>query len=224
MTPDIVASQDRTPAALNSLGRAMSARQAEIRRDILLTAKHQFARFGFDGTTLTDIARGVDISPAEMLLHFEDKLSILMAVFEESWTSINPRLQDIVITSVSARQAVLSMLAVMMNILERDEDFARLLLFESRRVDTRSGKIMVSKGYRWFTRLCTELVMRGQKDGSFSRDYDPRVIVSILTGAVENLMRDRILAYQDRATVPITGAQFISAFDALVSYMKPLPS
>jgi len=199
----------------------MSARQAEIRRDILLTAKHRFARFGFDGTSLADIARSVDLSPAEVLLHFEDKLSILMTVFEEGWASINPRLQDIVITSASARQAALSMLAIMMNILERDEDFARLLLFESRRVHPESGEIMVSKGYRWFIRLCTELVVRGQKDGSFSRDYDPRVIVSILTGGVENLMRDRILAYQDRATAPITGTQCISAFDALVSFIKP---
>lgn len=210
------------PQAPHSLGRGMSARQADIHRDILSIAKHQFARFGYERTSLTDIARAIDLSPAELQLHFDDKLGLLTAVFDEGWTSINARLQDIVIASVNARQATLSVLAVMMNILERDEDFARLLLFESRRPNPETGGIMTSRGHRWFMRLCAELVVRGQKDGSFNKAYNPRIIVSILTGAMENLMRDRLLADNEGGTTPFTGAQLISAFDALVSYIKPV--
>lgn len=211
------------PQAIHSLGHATSARQAELRRDILSIAKHQFARFGYEHTSFTDISHATELSPTDLQLHFDDKLGMLTAIFDEGWASINARLQDIVIASVNARQAMLSVLAVMMNILERDEDFARLLLFESRRLNPGTGGMMICKGHRWFIRLCTELVVRGQKDGSFNIAHDPRIIVSILTGAMENLMRDRLLADNESGMTPFTGSKLISAFDALVSYIKPMP-
>lgn len=217
-----VALPNPVPQTMQSLGRATSAREAEIRRDILSIAKHQFARFGYERTSFTDIAHATELSPADLQLHFDDKLGLLTALFDEGWASINARLQDIVIASVNARQAMLSVLAVMMNILERDEDFARLLLFESRRPNSETGGVMISKGHRWFIRLCTELVVRGQKDGSINKAYDPRIIVSILTGAMENLMRDRLLADNEEGNTPFAGSKLLSAFDALVSYIKPV--
>jgi AcrR family transcriptional regulator len=204
-----------------------SARQEATRQLIIESAKHLFARFGYEGTTLGAVAHGADVAPEDMLQLFDDKLGILMAVFDEGWATINQRLQDIVISSSTARQATLSMFAVMMRILERDEDLARLLLFEGRRPNPETGEIMLSAGYRWFSRLCLELVVRGQKDGSFRSNFNPRAVVSMLTGAVENLMRDRLLEQEMGLTGPLTGAQLMTAFDALVSYLgadKPKPS
>lgn len=193
------------------------SRRLAVRQLILESAKHLFARYGYEGTDLRAIAHATDVAPEELLEHFDGKISILMAIFDEGWASINQRLQDIVISSVSARQATLSMFAVMMRILDRDEDLARLLLFEGRRPHPETGEIVLSSGYRWFVRFCTELAVRGQKDGSFRLSYDPRVITSMLLGAVESLMRDRLLAEQMGSTMPLSGAQLMSAFDSLVS-------
>lgn len=215
------ATLSKEPAKLPTRNDAALFTDADaVRYEILQTAKHRFARFGYEGTSLADVARASYVSAAEMWLHFTDKLSLLTAVFDEGWESINLRLQDIVIDSANARQAALTILAVMMQILEKDEDFARLILFEGRRSDPESGEIVLSKGLREFTRLWTELVMRGQNDGSFSMEYSPQVIVSILIGAVENLMRDRILSFQE-GRAPSTGRELLTAFDALVSYMRP---
>ena len=190
-------------------------------RTILDVAKHLFARYGYDGTPMGVIARTVGITQEELHDHFVDKLSLLTAVFEEGWSSINPRLQDIVVNSVNAREATLSMMAVMMRILERDGDLARLLLFEARRPNPETGDIVFSAGYRWFARLCTELVVRGQKDGSYRATFHPRAVASLLTGALEGLMRDRYLAEEQGDVTLLSGAQLMTAFDALVTFLGP---
>ena len=209
------------PSFLRHAGNDASVRSLAVRYRILGVAKHRFARFGYDGTSLTDIAHGADVSPAELLLHFNDKLAILMAVFDTGWASLNPRLRDIFIASMTAHDAILAILAMMMNSLERDEDFARILLFDGRRLHPDSGEIVISEGYRSFVRLCTELVRRGQTEGSFSTNHDPRIVATMLIGAIEALMRDSMFAEQEGGLSPYSGSELIAAFDAMVSRYRP---
>src|SRR5690242_17844210 len=154
-------------SSIEAVARAMSASQAALRRRILLVAKHRFARFGYEDTSLADISNSADVSQVELLLHFENKLSILTAILEEGWDSIHPRLVDIIATSTSARLAMLSILAFMMNMIETDEEFARILLFEGRRPDPDSSEVKISDGYRRLMLTCNTLIERGQRDGSF---------------------------------------------------------
>ncbi|MGE5624753.1 MAG: TetR/AcrR family transcriptional regulator [Bacillota bacterium] len=203
-------------------GEESSTAQA-VRRRIQAAAKHKFARFGFDGTLYSDVARSADLSPAELSLYFDSKLDMLMAVFDEGWGEINQRLGDILLSSVNAREAALSMLALMMRILDRDEDLARLLLFESRRPDPESGAIRLSDGYRRFERLCVDLAVRGQKDGSFSASHNPRLIACVMIGAVESLMRSQVIGEQQYGVAPFTPAEVFTAFETLMLALNPRP-
>lgn len=106
-------------------------------------------------------------------------------------------------------------------VLERDEDLARLLLFEARRPHPQTGKIVLSRGYRRFVELVTEVPLRGQRDGSFKVSYPPKMIASVMVGAVENLMRDGLVARQDKALASSTGANVFSAFEAMISNLRP---
>jgi TetR/AcrR family transcriptional regulator len=192
-----------------------------MHRTVLSVAKRRFARFSYDGTALSAIARGSGINTSELLRHYDGKLAILMAVLDEGWASINPRLTDIVVTSVNAREAMLSMLTVMMRVLEREEDLARLLLFEARRPNPETGELVLSRGYRRFVELVTEVALRGQRDGSFKVSYQPKMLASVMVGAVENLMRDRLVARQEHESVPYNGAHVFSAFEAMISNLRP---
>ncbi|HEY1992130.1 MAG TPA: TetR/AcrR family transcriptional regulator [Gammaproteobacteria bacterium] len=216
-SPDQIPLFSRPPDEGNTLVLA-------TRRRIMAVAKRRFARFSYDGTTMAGISRAAGVPFPALLMQFRDKLSLLMAVFDEGWESINLRLADIVITSVSAKDAALSMAAVMTRVLERDEDLARLLLFEGRRLHPDTGEIMVSKGYRRFTELCTEIAARGQRDGSFTRTCHARVIASMLVGAMENLQQDRLIAEQAGTDAPYQGVALASAVEILVSSLRPSTS
>lgn len=192
-----------------------------LRRRVVAVAKERFARFGYEGATLAGIARAANVPFTDVLFCFGDKLTLLLAVFDAGWEAINLRFADLVITSVNAREAMLSMLVVMTRILERDPEWARLVLFESRRPRPDTGRVAISQGYRRFTELCTELAARGHKDGSFSGAHHQQIIASVLTGAVENLMRDRLLAEQEDAAGPFSEQQMAATYEALVQALKP---
>ncbi|HSN17779.1 MAG TPA: TetR/AcrR family transcriptional regulator [Gammaproteobacteria bacterium] len=213
-SPDQIPLFNRPADEQNTLLRAS-------RRRIMAAAKRRFAHFSYDGTTMAGIARAAGVPFPELLAQFHDKLSLLMAVFDEGWESINLRLADIVITSVSAKDAALSMAAVMTRVLERDEDLARLLLFEGRRLHPDSGELMVSRGYRRFMELCTEIAVRGQRDGSFTKACRPRVIASMLVGAIENLQQDRLIAEQAGMRSQHGKDMLVSAVEVLVSSLRP---
>jgi TetR/AcrR family transcriptional repressor of mexJK operon len=203
-----------------AVGKEIHIRDAALRRRMLAVAKHRFARFGYDGVSLDDIARSADVSRAELLLSFDDKRGLLTAILEDGWESINPRLADIAVNSVTARAAVLAMLALMMKLMQSDEDLVRLLLFEGRRPDPESSEVSFSRGYRRFMQVCVDVVAHGQRDGSFRPSLHPQVTASILIGAIEGVMRDRLVAEQESSITPYTGIYLMSGFDALVSSLK----
>jgi hypothetical protein len=94
-------------------------------------------------------------------------------------------------------------------------------LFEARRANPQTGVILLSRGYRRFVELVTEVALRGQRDGSFKASHQPKVLASLMIGAVENLMRDRLVARQDRMNDPYSGADVFKAFEAMISNLRP---
>lgn len=189
------------------------------RRRVMQVAKRQFAS-GYDSVFLSDVAREARVHDAELATHFRTKLDLLLALIDEGWALINPRLVEIANSPGSARDAILAMLTVTMHILEKDRDLSRLLMFEGHRLDPETGRIRVSAGYRRFLGLCTELAVRGQADGSFKTSLNPQVIASAIVHAVEGMLRDRMLAEQDGDRATFSSNQLITAFTFLVSQLK----
>jgi len=194
-----------------------TSREIVRRRRILQAGKHYFAHNGYDATSLADIAQAIDMPYAEFTHYFDHKLDLLLAVFDDGWSSINHRFTDIVIDSPRARDAMLALLLAMMRILERDPELARLLLFEGRRPLPGSGEIRFSKGYQKFMELCTELAARGQRDGSLRKGHPSRLLAAMLVGGAENLLRDRVLMKQETGKVPYSDQVIVSVFDALLT-------
>lgn len=214
-----VAMLDSLTIGLDSASSAASRNWHMGRRNIMRVAKQQFAA-GYDAVFMSDIGREAGIQDAELATHFRTKLDLLLAIFDEGWATINPRLAEIAGSANDAREGMLSMLTVALHMLEKDPDLARLLMFEGHRIDPATGRIRVSAGYRRFMSLCAELAVRGQTDGSFKTALHPRVIASALVHAMEGLLRDRMLAEEDGDDATFTTGQLIATFNVLVTQLK----
>lgn len=197
--------------------REETLRQSAIGRLIVAVAKHRFARAGYSGTSLDDIRRAANLSWEDFRVHFDSKEALLEAVLHQGWKTLGPRLADIAFGSQNGRLGMLALLALMVHMLLEDEDWMRLVLFEGRSPDPDGGEIRFSDGYEKYLHRCTELVVRGQKDGSFRAEYHPEVVCSMLVGAMEGILRDRLMAEQRSSLTPYSGTYLMSAFDALVS-------
>ncbi|HSN18729.1 MAG TPA: TetR/AcrR family transcriptional regulator [Gammaproteobacteria bacterium] len=191
-----------------------------VRRRIVAVAKHKFARFGYEAVSLQDIAHSADVPWLDFRIHFEDKAALLTAILDQGWRELIPRLTDAASNSISARNGILSVLAVMTNVMQKDEDLVRIMLWEGRRPDPESGELALTSGYRRFMQICTDLVVRGQRDGSVRPNLHPRVIASMIAGTLDGMLRDRLLGEQNDTVTPYTGTYLMSAYDALVSGLK----
>ena len=197
-----------------------TVRLLAVRRRILAVAKHKIARFGYETVSLQEVAHSAEVPWSEFGDHFEDKPALLDAILDQGWRDLIPRLTDAAFNSVSARNGILSVLALMTNVMQKDEDLVRIMLLEGRRPDHESGLLGVTSGYRRFMQICTDLVVRGQRDGTVRPGLHPRVIASMITGALDGMLRDRLIAEQDDTITPFTGTYLMSAYDALVSGLK----
>ncbi|MGE5624361.1 MAG: TetR/AcrR family transcriptional regulator [Bacillota bacterium] len=191
------------------------------RERLLLSAKHEMASVGYERASLEAIASGASLPPSELHIHFSGKPEMLEAVFNSVWEPLNSRIADIVMASVSTRHAVMAVLSAILHILDRDEDLARLLLFESRRQHGNNAEIRQSKGFRDFTSLLAHVVERGQKDGSFITSLRAPVIASALLGTAEGMIRDRMIALMLGESIPFTESDLRVAFEAAVSGFAP---
>jgi AcrR family transcriptional regulator len=58
---------------------------AQTRRDLLRAAMREFNTHGFAGTDTNRIARAAGYAPQTFYRHFDDKIAIFLAVYEEWW-------------------------------------------------------------------------------------------------------------------------------------------
>jgi AcrR family transcriptional regulator len=181
------------------LEREDTLRLLAVRRRILAVAKHKLARFGYEAVSLQDIAHSAEVPWSEFQDHFEGKAAVLDAILDQGWRDLIPRLIDVTSNSLSARSGMLSVLALMTNLMQRDEDLVRIMLLEGR---------------------CPDVIARGQRDGGVKPNLHPRVIASMIVGALEGALRDRLIAEQDDTITPFTGIYLMSAYDTLVSGLK----
>lgn len=198
----------------------ITIRRYAVRRRILVVAKQRFAHSGYERVSLEDVAYGADMEWDDFLHYYRDKQTMLTAILDDGWGDVLPRLKEIAASSITAHSAILSVFAFMTNVLHEDEDLLRLMLFEGRRPNTEAGEVASSDGYRRFVQLHRDLVTRGQRDGSFRPTYHPHVAASMLVGALEGMLRDRLVAAQERSNTPYNGTYLMQAFDALVTSLK----
>lgn len=183
---------------------------------LLASGRRLFARLGYEQASTAAIAHEAGTSESQLVRHFGGKLGLLEAIFNDSWGPLNQRLGRIVGESVSAREAILNILAAMSKTLSEDQELAYLLLLEGRRIRGPGHEVRMSQGFLEFVDLLRRLIRRGQKDGTFPEDLDDAAAASALLGAAEGMIRDRILAERTGKPNPFSDRKISRVFAAML--------
>jgi TetR/AcrR family fatty acid metabolism transcriptional regulator len=183
---------------------------------LLATAKSLFAKLGYENTPTSTLAREAGTSESQLIRHFGSKQGLLEAIFEESWRPLNERVRDLLTDAGSGRAAVEGVLSATLHAFDKDEDLATIFLFEGRRIRGDSHEIRLSSGFVHFSDVVHRLIKRGQKDGSFAASFEPTALSSALIGAVEGMVRERVLARRGGASRPFSDRQLHRVFEAVL--------
>jgi AcrR family transcriptional regulator len=191
------------------------------RTRLLAAAKTLFARQGYENTATSAIARDASTSESQLVRYFGGKAGLLDAIFDESWAPLNARVHDLLADAVDARHAVGAILTAVLSAFERDEELAIIFLFEGRRIHAGTNQVRLSAGFEEFNGVIQRLIRRGQKDGSFSQEFDADAMTAAFMGAVEGMVRERLLAKRDDAPRPFSDRQVQRIFQAILDGFTP---
>lgn len=164
-------------------------------RDRLLeAAKRLFAMNGYEQTATSAIAREAGTSESQLMRYFGGKVGLLEALFEDAWTHLNARVTRAIKHSTSTREAVLDAVQAIVIALSRDSNLATLAMFEGRRMRGEEARVRVSRGYNTFAETIRGLIRKAQTTREIDPSLDANAVASAILGAMESMIRDRLLA------------------------------
>lgn len=167
---------------------------ASSRERLLDAAKRLFAAHGYEQTATSAIAREAGTSESQLMRYFGGKIGLLEALFEDAWTHLNGRVARATKSATSHRDALMLAIQAVVTTLSRDADLATLAMFEGRRIRGEDARVRVSRGYSQFADTVRASVRRGQAEREFDASIDANALTSALLGAMEAMIRDRLLS------------------------------
>jgi AcrR family transcriptional regulator len=168
------------------------------RERLLGAAKTLFAERGYEATSTAMICRLAGTSESQLVKHFGSKQGMLEAIFEYTWEQINPALRLATESISSARDKFKLIVEMILNFLAKDEEIRTLFLLEGRRIRSDGKLIVLVPGFLEFVKTVDGVLRQLQDEGELDGSLHPQAVRSGLMGAIEGMLRDKILSRTSR--------------------------
>jgi TetR/AcrR family transcriptional regulator len=159
----------------------------ETRRRILDAAEAEFARKGYDGTRLRDVALAVGVHHALLHHYFKDKEGLFRAVLERAIEGVSSRAFAVLRSTGDLTALTESFVETLVHFLAENKHLALILHFASLDEGSPAYSICEEIGFRLVQPLvdATASALRaGQAAGTIRDDIDPKSIVIAGLGLV----------------------------------------
>ncbi len=187
------------------------SRENERRRTILRAAIDVFARKGYHGCRIADVAREAGVAYGLVYHYFKNKDELLETVAETGWSGFVTRIRAVAEGEGSLEQKVHGIADVAFEAYRVDPRAVKVLILEIAR--SPAGGRVVSRQHAFLEtiRMSAGMFARAQEAGELRADLDPMLCASLLFGAIEmgltafvsGLMEDRSPEALARAKVHI---------------------
>jgi AcrR family transcriptional regulator len=181
-SPFIRELKDDTPVELSSHDR------------ILLSARSLFSSQGYENATTSAIARMAGTSESQLIKHFSSKEGLLEAIFDQSWQRFSKALASELPKCETPYDKLRALIELILDAMERDMDLRTLMLLEGRRIRKHGSMVVLTDGFLQMVATVDRLLTEMRDGGQLRPDLNVQAVRSVLIGAYEGLLRDRILA------------------------------
>jgi AcrR family transcriptional regulator len=157
----------------------------EKQLQIIETAERLFAKKGFDGTSVRDIAEEAGINVAMISYYFGSKEKLMEAIFEVKIGRVQMRVEELLRdTSMIPMQKVYTLIDEHIERVFTSQQFYRIMICEQ--VSNSNPAIMekVKQLKLKNTELIAELIKEGQKKGDFKKKVDVVLMLNTMIGTV----------------------------------------
>ncbi len=171
---------------------------------ILDAAVRVFARKGYHRCRVGDITEEAGVAHGLLYHYFSSKEEVLETILRDTWSEVLDALRAVERTDEPARARLAHVAAILLRSWRRNPDLVRVLVREvarSPQVQNRVDKL--DEAFRAIERI----VARGQKEGAFRADLDPRLASWIFYGAIEEILTGWVLGQLPDGDEDVTAAE-----------------
>lgn len=192
-----VAADPRAAAAAGGLALAAavpvpSAARGAKREHILEAAIRVFARRGYHGARVSDIAAEAEIAYGLVYHYFKNKEEILRTIFEERWNAFLHVVEQVAEGPGTATDKLHALAGLVLYAYRRRPDWVKVLVFEIQRSSRFSEPEQIRAVGRLFQSV-ERVVRSGQEAGELRSDIDAQVACLAFIGALETMITSQVL-------------------------------
>ena len=163
---------------------AANTREAERRRSILRAAIDVFAKKGYHGCRIADVAREADVAYGLVYHYFRNKEQLLGSVFDAAWSGFVQRVREAAEGEQSLEQKVRAIAWLAFEAYRTDPRAVRVLILEIARSPA-GNKINRGTAFGEVIRLSQQMFEAAARAGELRPGVDPLLCAALLFGAIE---------------------------------------
>ena len=189
------------------------SRESERRHTILRAAIDVFARKGYHGCRIADVAREAGVAYGLVYHYFKNKDELLETVAATGWSGFVTRLRAVAEDETSSiEQKVHGIAEVAFEAYRVDPRAVKVLILEIARSPAGGHVVTRQQAFLDTIRMAADMFARAQAAGQLREELDPMLCASLLVGSIEmgltafvsGLMEDRSPEALERARTQIS--------------------
>jgi TetR/AcrR family transcriptional regulator, fatty acid metabolism regulator protein len=164
--------------------------QSLRRKRILDAAVRVFARRGYHGARVGDIATEAGVAHGLLYHYFSSKDEVLETVFRDNFGELVARFRAVETSDEPAPEKLAGIAKILLRTWRNDPDLVTVMV----RDVARSARLQLQVGeVQEAFAIVQRVVEQGQADGSFRRDLDARLASWIVYGGLEEVLTGWVL-------------------------------
>jgi AcrR family transcriptional regulator len=180
-------------------------RQGEDRRrQILDAAVRAFARRGYEACRVGEIASEAGVAYGLVYHYFHSKEEVLETIFRDTWNLMLDAIAGVEELEEPADVQLRKVIAIVLRTWKSDPDLVRVLVREVTRTPHLQREI---KELQLAFDALERIVARGQEQGVFARELEPRLVAWSLYGALEELLTGWVMGQLPGTDDDVTRAE-----------------
>jgi TetR/AcrR family transcriptional regulator, fatty acid metabolism regulator protein len=181
-----------------------STGQEDKRRLILDAAVRVFARKGYHTCRVGDIAEEAGVAHGLLYHYFRSKEELLETIFRETWRDVLGAVESVEETDETDSERLAGIAKILLRSWRRDPDLVRVLVREVTRSSHLQERIdEIEAAFSGLERI----IARGQREGEFRTDLDPRMAAYVFYGALEEILTGWVLGQLEDGDEQVTRAE-----------------
>jgi TetR/AcrR family fatty acid metabolism transcriptional regulator len=149
-----------------------------------------FARKGFHGARVGDVASEAGVAHGLVYHYFSSKDELLETIFRETWAALLAAMREVEESDDAAREQLRKVGAIVLRTWTRDPDLVRVLVNEVTRGPQLQQEIAeIRQAFQAIERI----VAAGQRRGELREELDPRLAAVVFYGALEEILTGWLL-------------------------------